>query len=198
MTDKEIIKALECCNNRDIEGSARPNCYDCPMTSYCHIVVADIKDGRTLLFAKALDLINRQNVEIEKAWELFEKKSDENIEMQKLCDKQKAKIAELREDNREKFDAIQDLKIFTEKQDVEIEILNSNYEKLHIKYDNALNDSKYYKRLHETAKSEAVKEFAERLKELYAKYEAYETLYAHYIWNDIDNLVNQLYTNQQR
>ncbi|MBE7092726.1 MAG: hypothetical protein E7365_06070 [Clostridiales bacterium] len=40
--------------------------------------------------------------------------------------------------------------------------------------------------------AEAVKEFAEKLKEKYAKYEAYETLYAHYIWHDIDNLLKEM------
>ena len=66
MTDNEIIKALECCEHRNIDGEALPNCYDCPMWSYCNVQVADIKEGRTLLFAKALDLINRQKAEIER------------------------------------------------------------------------------------------------------------------------------------
>ena len=81
MTDKEIIQALECC--------AKDDCENCPLSNY---------DGcKSLLFDGniVLDLINRQKAEIEKAWELFKKQSDENIEMQKLCDKQKAEIEEL-------------------------------------------------------------------------------------------------------
>lgn len=113
MTDNEIIKDMGTCikyrEERECGNCSRIGRYQCAVT----------------LMQDAFNLINRQKVEIEKAWELFEKKSDENIEMQKLCDKQKAEIAELREDDREKFDAIQDLKIFTEKQDAEIERLKS-------------------------------------------------------------------------
>lgn len=66
MTDEQIIKALECCKNRNIDGDSRPKCYDCPLHSYCHITVVDTQEGRTLLFANALDLINRQKAEIER------------------------------------------------------------------------------------------------------------------------------------
>lgn len=51
---------------------------------------------------------------------------------------------------------------------------------------------RYDREQYEKGYDDAIEEFAEKLKERYAKYEAYETLYAHYIWNDIDNLVNEL------
>ena len=78
MTDNEIISAW----NTEIQ-----------LSQYVDDSYADgIKIG---LIKSTIDLINRQKAEIEKAWELFKKQSDENIEMQKLCDKQKAKIEEL-------------------------------------------------------------------------------------------------------
>ena len=50
-------------------------------------------------------------------------------------------------------------------QKAEIERLNFNYEKLHLKYENAENNSKYYKRLYETTKSEAIEEVLKNLKD---------------------------------
>ena len=44
-------------------------------------------------------------------------------------------------------------------------------------------------KLNEKVKSETTKEVLTKLKEKYANYEPYETLYAHYIWNDIDKLL---------
>lgn len=53
MTDNEIIKALVCC----MEGTGRTNCENCPLTNeYC----------RKELPRLALDLINRQQAEIER------------------------------------------------------------------------------------------------------------------------------------
>lgn len=53
MTDNEIIKALECCDFADIKA-----CEECPLyhTFDCSFVIID----------KSLDLINRQNAEIER------------------------------------------------------------------------------------------------------------------------------------
>lgn len=57
MTDKEIIKALECCTSDD--------CSDCPLRNRVR------SRGCARLWSKALDLINRQRAEIErlKGWE---------------------------------------------------------------------------------------------------------------------------------
>ena len=53
MTDDEIIKALECCDFTDIKA-----CEECPFyrTFDCSFVIID----------KTLDLVNRQNAEIER------------------------------------------------------------------------------------------------------------------------------------
>lgn len=53
MKDSEIIKALECCDFADIKA-----CEECPLyhTFDCSFVIID----------KSLDLINRQNAEIER------------------------------------------------------------------------------------------------------------------------------------
>lgn len=53
MTDKEIIKALECCRNG--------LCTECPrLNTPAHILLC-----KEQLICEALDLINRQNAEIE-------------------------------------------------------------------------------------------------------------------------------------
>lgn len=53
MTDNEIIKALECCKDRD--------CLNCPMLAkeFCFGLCGD-------LVSCVLDLINRQKAEIER------------------------------------------------------------------------------------------------------------------------------------
>lgn len=56
MTDNEIIKALECCFKME-------SCGHCPLYS----TDPDIKECTTTLSKNALDLINRQKAEIEKA-----------------------------------------------------------------------------------------------------------------------------------
>ena len=71
MTDKEIIKALECCEERDMNCVSCPQCGNCPQLSY-FLVEANREDCRTLLFAKALNLINRQKAEIERLQKDFD------------------------------------------------------------------------------------------------------------------------------
>ncbi len=55
LTDKEIIKALECCGNLDVNG-----CHCCPLH--------EMKSPECLskLCAESVDLINRQQAEIER------------------------------------------------------------------------------------------------------------------------------------
>ena len=61
MTDKEIIKTLECCSN------AEP-CENCPCQKQCY---------ETDLIEIALDLINRQQAEIERLEKI--RKADNNL-----------------------------------------------------------------------------------------------------------------------
>ena len=59
LTDTEIVKALECCNG--FEG-----CPDeCPYHSNEFEMKIDCLDEKEGIMAKALDLINRKNAEIE-------------------------------------------------------------------------------------------------------------------------------------
>ena len=106
LTDKEIIKALECCIKDD--------CINCPM---------DINQKCLSIYHHALDLINRQKSEIDSA---------------------KAKIEICAE--------------VIERQDKEIERLQKKVEEL----SEVLSDSIRIR--YKEAQSEAVKEFAERLK----------------------------------
>ena len=85
MTDNEIIKALECCCDD------KHRCAECPYDGIGCIT----DNNKNSLLKDTLALINRQKAEKDKAWELFEKKSNENIEMQMLCDRQKAVIERL-------------------------------------------------------------------------------------------------------
>lgn len=89
ISDNKTIKALEYCANGNMCHSL------CPYNKGGNDVF-DIGECTTKLSEDALDLINRQKAEIEKAWDLLKKKSDENIEIQMLCDKQKAEIESLR------------------------------------------------------------------------------------------------------
>ena len=52
MTDEQIVKALECCKNEDID------CNECPVFDFCN--------GNTFgMISEVLDLINRQKTEID-------------------------------------------------------------------------------------------------------------------------------------
>ena len=55
MTDDEIIKALECCSHRNVDLP----CEGCPAYSIAQMCMED-------LMSDAIDLINRQNAEIER------------------------------------------------------------------------------------------------------------------------------------
>lgn len=58
MTDEQIIKAFECCTKIE-EGSKLELCFECPMFE------EDVDDCTASLFRKVLDLIKRQQAEIE-------------------------------------------------------------------------------------------------------------------------------------
>lgn len=64
MTDKEIIKALECCGNGE-------DCLNCPLQD-------DYADCNPLSYA--YDLINRQQAEIERLEKLSKDRADVNFE----------------------------------------------------------------------------------------------------------------------
>lgn len=110
MTDDEIIKALECCDFTDIK-----DCEECPLyhTFDCSFVIID----------KTLDLVNRQNAEIER----------------------------LKQENKEYCEDNRIIAYQRNQRDKEIRALH-----------NQLNGLNF---MDKQIKSEAIKEFAERLKE---------------------------------
>jgi len=127
ITDEQIFKALECCAKEEDGNCAIRGC---PLHKHCE------KDIHTLE-KSALDLIKRQEAEIE------------NLKMQfSYLDNECSRLEKE-----------------TEEQMAEIERLNANYEKLQLKYENAVNDNKFLKRKNKKAESEAIKEFAERVQE---------------------------------
>lgn len=95
MNDEEIKKALECCAYNE-------DCESCPRSKYC--------DGVEQMI-HALDLINRQQAEIER----YEKESNEQFDKIKLLDDRiKQRYAELFEEAKE-FVRTEAIKEFAER-----------------------------------------------------------------------------------
>ena len=91
MTDNDVIKALECCSNDNID------CEECPANGLC--------DNDDYCFTGAiLDLINRQQAEIEQ-WKTLAHEGKEKVELQEIeksamqhrIDKQQAEIERLKD-----------------------------------------------------------------------------------------------------
>lgn len=83
MTDNEIIKALECCTTKDAK------CSDCP--AFKKVDRSDCKK----YFRGAIDLINRQQSEIER----YERENNSKFDKWKLLDdRTKQRYAELYEE----------------------------------------------------------------------------------------------------
>lgn len=77
-TDEQIIKALKHCGS-NYDGAIERRCKDCPLDSIC-----DFSNYDTILIDYAIDLINRQKVEIEQYKDynakLFEKLGESKSE----------------------------------------------------------------------------------------------------------------------
>lgn len=58
MTDEQVVKAFECCKKIE-EGCSHEYCFECPMFE------EDVDECTASLFGKVLDLIKRQQAEIE-------------------------------------------------------------------------------------------------------------------------------------
>lgn len=152
MTDNEIIKALECCKNDGII------CFECPYkkTNGC----------MEKLSADALDLITRQQAEIEN----------------------------LKVENQSLRGAAHSLKMHYEEAQSEINKLNAE-NMLTMSERNAFRNSFYElsKQL-KTAKSEAVKEYAEKLKGKTFTHKNFGKLI---FADDIDDLVKEMVGEKQ-
>lgn len=153
MTDKEIIKALECCTNPKVG-------VECPREKFVDVC----NDGCShLLMTQALDLINRQQAEID---DLFLKLNGVMWSVDKWLDGDELKQDEV---NRAITMREKTLQI-TEKQQAEIERLqNESVGKcelaISMRSDHNIDIDCNY--CIEQAKAEAIKEFVERLKEKY-------------------------------
>ena len=137
LTDKDIIKALECCTTTGL------SCKDCPA-----FVKVDRSNCKKY-FRGAIDLINRQQAEIERLHLLFESVINSRDGYIKVIEKYKAENERLKakcENTQIGYNFAQD----------EIKTLKKDKYKLQ----KALNQSEDYRVI---AKAEAYKEFAEML-----------------------------------
>ena len=180
MTEAEIIKALECCS--------KPYCNNnnCPL----HRNTINTKDCITQLSTNALDLINRQNAEIERltkepeeaAVSIFDA-ANRFLEHKKLMQYQKEEIERL-QSILLKF--VREINNFENKHNID----TSDFSLIPI-LENEKNN------IVKQMKSEAIKEFAERLKEKQQSVKARFGFGGEYISNgvmctDIDNLVKEM------
>lgn len=160
MTDAEIIKALECCSRGS--GDRQDWCTDCPLRGR-------IEDCETELPEKALDLINRQKAELDKKDTeidiLIRKKETLNDESSGL----KAEIERLQK-------TIIDL-------NANLSEMINNFTRMESLY-------KIKCKVLEVAKAEAIKEFAERVKQEIRKYIFIPEL--EFQCDEVDNLVKEM------
>lgn len=170
MTDKEIIRALECYSCETIMY-----CEDqCPFYKKC------MKDEQ--LSKYALDLITRKQAEIIRLQSMNQAKLDTIHDLQ-------AEIESLKVENQSLRSAANSLKMHYEETQAEIDKLNAE-NMLTMAERNAFYTS-FYELLKQlkTAKSEAIKEFAERLKEETLTTDKFGEIL---LVQDIDNLVKEI------
>ena len=172
MNDNDIIKALECCL-----FAYGKKCEECPYEKHKPFL-SSTQFCTYSLKKDILDLINRQKAEIKKHQKLDEL-AEKTIDNQTLVIKElRSEVATLKESNINLQDLYQNQK-----------------EKVEKAKQKCIGVAKAPK----TAKAEAIKEFAERLKVIYINYQITE--YVHnenscYVRNvgtdDIDNLVKEM------
>ena len=131
MKDKEIIKALECCNR----PANQTSCDDCP---YQFI---DEKCSSKLI-NDALDLINRQKAEIESLSIALEVTRDNLGDTREELNKAEMEIERLKSMNQSKLDMIHDLR--TELETAKSEAIKEFAERLKKVFEKPFNcNSKY-------------------------------------------------------
>ena len=156
MTDKEVIKALECC--------VTPGCDNCPYDKY-----EQLEPCHQILMKDALDLIKRQQEQLNNYSHNVRTMAKDFIEQQKIIYRQQAEI------NRQKAE-IEKLQLSRKQKLKEIERLKKGWKADVIETENT--------------KAEAIKEFADRLKsrthEISCNTQQVVTK------EDINNLVNEM------
>ena len=176
MTDKEIIKALECCGKNHITGSTDA-CEHCFLQNSAMCV--------TELIYKALDLINRQQAEIEK-----HKNNCKNCGA-----KTRTCIENLQNNITEKQAEIENLKIANEHLATFNVEAQAEIERLQIRLRKERHQFEDVSKMYSGIRAEAIKEFTERLKEKGFPDESLNGEGIVYV-ADIDNLVKEM-TNER-
>ena len=159
MTEEQIIKALECCINN--------NCGSCPDS-----IANSVGNCERNLRRDALDFINRQNAEIEQKdvviKGLEKALTNVTVEADRLLKESESKEQAYNNE----FNLRKELK-------AEIEQWKEEANKYQTLWCEAVKDI-------QTAKSEAIKEFAEKFGSLFAAFDDYDTLHVYEIKDRID------------
>ena len=182
MTDKEIIKAMECLEGCDL------NCRDCPYSQGSFYPICQRRVAKD-----ALNLINRQQEQLEAAiagQETLQKAlAEKGREVERLTAEKEQLIKTFGECQAEATKALVE-------KDKEIKRLKNNVFCSVVidegKMRNIVNEKVAEFELDiESIKSEAIKEFAERLKEEQSFYDGQETR-IYLTEKDLDNLVKEM------
>lgn len=181
MTDKEIIKALECCANYE----KKEDCIGCPIRSECE---------QNVLEKYSLELITRQQAEIEQLTGnlnfvrgTVKRQLAEIDRLQTALFKKEDTMQIIAKEKQQYFDELQTAKSEIERLNTEN---NKNFDKWNILEERT---KKRYAELYQEAKSviraEAVKEFVERLKDKsLTKWDYHDAVDI----EEIDNLIKEM------
>ena len=145
LTDSDIVKALECCSSGDTNC-----CNKCPLDKECGVSIPIMEE----LMKYALDLINRLQAE-------NEKNKDTIRLLQLALDQKRRKIVRLEEDNQELKEEVKNLEADNERLFRDNQKVLSNW-----LWGNKKHKTDYLKQL----KSEAYKEFANKIDEIFKRY----------------------------
>ena len=164
MTDNEIIKALEHCGSKHTDNYGKYSCLKCPLFAFNQ---GDCSDE---LHDFALDLINRQKAEIESLKDIIVKSNRDMF----------SSAAIMIEENRERicFEKIR----YLEGEIVRLQSMNQA--KLDTIHDLST-------RL-ETAKTEAIKEFADKLKICLYNTPSLFTQQRYIVKSEVDTLAEEM------
>lgn len=155
-TDEQTIKALECCINAD--------CLNCPQWS------EEWYSGMCIAFLKSvLDLINRQKAEIAVLTTAVDNSTKEFLKLHDEYQDQKAEIEKLQEVNADLNESLRLAAEANKDMKIELDAMRGAANSLKMHYDLAVKEReanvKGFTEQIQTARAEAIKEFAGKLKE---------------------------------